>query len=50
MRFGGGHDGFTLRAPTTFKILFFRQFSGVFYKRIISLFLRERDGDESVVR
>jgi hypothetical protein len=31
------------------KILFFWQFSGVFYKRITSLSLRERDGDESVV-
>ena len=31
------------------KTLFFWQFSGVFYKRITSLSLRERDGDESVV-
>jgi hypothetical protein len=49
MRFGGGRDRFALRAPTIFKILFFWQFSGVFYKRITSLSFRERDGDESVV-
>jgi hypothetical protein len=49
MRFGGGRNGFTLHTLTTFKILFFRQFSGVLYKRITSLFLKEPDGDESVV-
>jgi hypothetical protein len=49
MGFGGGRDGFALRTATTFKILFFRQLSGVFYRRITSLFLRERDGNESVV-
>jgi hypothetical protein len=38
-----------LRTPTFLKIQSFPQLSGVFYKWITSLSLRERDGDESVV-
>jgi hypothetical protein len=49
MRFGGGRDRSALLVSSTFKILFFCQFSGVFYKRITSLSFKERDGDESVV-
>ena len=45
----GGRDRFALLVSSAFKILSFWQFSGVFYKCITSLSLRERDGDESVV-